>query len=225
MKELFAEPVWDEVLKFWHRGPADIYVGEEQKSYRALKEYDHYSDVLDIGAHIGWFTRYAKRELNAGFVYAVEPDPNNAKIYRLNHSPHLYGSMISFEEAAIISNGGQSLELQLSHKYPANNRSDRQIQGRKSVRVKTLEFQTFLHNVRTPELLKIDIEGAEYTLDFSWLPPTLRAIAIEYHQFDIGMLEKQMNLHEIFLENGFKAVTKPKEKVTFQKITTGVYLR
>lgn len=224
MKQLFAEPVWDEERQFWHRGPADIFVGDEQKSYKALKEGAPYDCVLDVGAHIGWFTRYAKQELGAGFVYAIEPDPNSAAIYRMNHRPGDYGAMVSFHEAAVTTLGPETLDLQLSHKYPANNRSDRAIRGRRTVRVKTMDFHETLFGIHNLELVKVDIEGAEYGLDFL-MPKTVRAVAIEYHQFDPEMLAHQEKLHNILCEQGFVPKTAPKMKQTFQKITTGVYLR
>ncbi len=223
MKELFKEPVWDEERGFWHRGPADIYVGDEMKSYKALKQIPQYDCVFDIGAHVGWFTRYARHELNAKMVHAFEPDPGNTRVYRMNHNPGDYCALIALHEGAVMSNGADELMLQLSHKYPANNRSDRPIQGRHSVRVKVFDFQKMLLEYN-PDLVKIDIEGAEYGLDMA-MPPRVKAIAIEYHQFDDGMLDKQRLIHRQFLDQGFRVVTQPKDKRMFQKITTGVYLR
>lgn len=220
MKELFKEAVYDEERKFWHRGPADIFVGDEMKTYKALLEGAPYATVLDVGGHIGWFTKYALEKLGAQKVVAVEPSPNSAEVYRKNFAKD---SRVIFIEGAVTSDDVEIIEVQFNPNYPANNRTDRAIRGRATCKVPAVDFTELVMGV-SPDLIKVDIEGAEYGLEF-FIPNSVRAIAIEYHQFDEYMLDAQIKLHEHFLECGFRAVKSPKNIRTFQKITTGVYLR
>lgn len=205
---------YDEELKFFHRGRSEIFVHNEQKSYGKIGDMKG-KTVLDVGGHIGWFTKFCL-DLGAKTVVAVEPDPLTASIYRMNHKGMLY-------EGAVVSDGRESLMLQLSHTYPSNNRSDREVRGRNGVEVKCFDFQDLI-NTHKPDIIKVDIEGAEYGLDWT-MPDCVTAIAIEYHQFDPQMLEQQRDIHNILLDQDFVAVVMPKDKVTFQKITTGVYRR
>ena len=205
---------YDEELKFFHRGDSEIFVHNEQKSYGKLGDMKG-KKILDVGGHIGWFTKFCL-DLGADSVVAIEPDPVTAGIYRMNHKGMLY-------EGAVVSDGRESLTLQLSHTYPSNNRSDREVRGRDGVEVKCYDFQTLI-NEHKPDIIKVDIEGAEYGLNWD-IPDFVTAIAIEYHQFDPQMLEQQRKLHSSLLAQGFDAVVQPKDKITFQKITTGVYRR
>lgn len=220
MKELYSEAVYDESLNFWHRGPADVFVGDEMKTYKALLGGAPYKTVLDVGGHIGWFARYSLNELGAEKVVSVEPSPNNAEVFLKNFENN---SRVRLIQAGVTSDGSDHLTVQFNPKYPANNRTDRPIRGRKSQKVPAIDFVTLLNEV-SPDLLKIDIEGAEYGLEFT-IPDCVRAVAIEYHQFDEYMLEEQIAIDSLLIGYGFRAVKAPKNAQTFQKITTGVYLR
>lgn len=221
MRELFSSPVWDESLKFWHRGPADLYVGEEMNTYKALLEGAPYKSVLDIGGHIGWFTRYSLQKLGAEKVVTVEPFPSSLDVLTRNFGEDRRVTIIG---KAAGRDDTSTVSIQVNVKYPGNNRTDRRVRGRPEVRVGTVDFHALLSATR-PDLLKIDIEGAEYSLELSPLPDSVKSIAIEYHQYDDEMLEGQRRIHGFFMEEGFNAVKIPVFKRTFRRTTTGVYLR
>lgn len=208
-----------------HRGPSDMHVWQEQKTYSALKAEGKI--VLDIGGHIGCFAKYACETLGAKEVISIEPDPRNIEFFKLNHSKH---SRIELMEGALTSDCDPlvrgTIELQQAEKYSSKNRTDRPIRGRSTVTVDAINFRTLLENKKV-EVIKCDIEGAEYLLDWDYLPERVTGIAIEYHHFDPDQLEKQHALHNNFLSQGFKPIVlgKVEEGVQFWKITTTIYGR
>jgi len=68
--------------------------GRYEKNIRVLQgDREAGSGVIDIGAHIGYFTRlFAKLVEPQGTVYALEADPENCKLLKKNtrHLPNVH---------------------------------------------------------------------------------------------------------------------------------------
>lgn len=136
--------------------------------------------VIDAGAHIGAFTRWAL-ERGARRVIAVEPEPDSARLYRLN-APE--GEL---HEAAIVPSnfGDDVVQLNVStgtntgfHSIAIDSRS------RYPVTVRALRFADLLAFTGDEETaLKMDIEAGEYALadELATLPAHVRALALELH--------------------------------------------
>lgn len=132
-------------------------------------------NVLDVGANVGLFSRLAL-DRGANRVVAVEPEPCNCEMLRLN-AP---GATI-FEAAAVSDETVKNVSLYVSRsgKNPGNT-STVAFRGREEMRVAAVHFASLIEEYRI-DTIKMDCEGAEYDLLSSPLPGTVRQIALEIH--------------------------------------------
>jgi len=211
----------DEASGLIHRGPSDVYVWKEQRQYRTLDCKGR--AVLDLGGHIGCFAKYALETLGAKKVTSVEPDPGNIFVFDANHSNDDRVTLIA---GAVASGGVKSVDLQLAKTYSSKNRTDRAIRGREVVAVPAFDFLALLRKTRA-SVIKCDIEGAEYLLDWKSMPDRVHAIAMEYHHFEDAQLVQQHELHGTLCGMGFRPVDPGRVElgIQFQKVTTATYVR
>ena len=80
--------------------------------------------------------------------------------------------------------------------------------------VRILSFRSVLGEVR-PTVLKVDIEGGEWLLNWDDLPPQLRAIHLEMHMIPKKAGGRQLApiIHAKLLNQGFTATKEPNFKV------------
>lgn len=135
----------------------DIYVPGQQKQYAAM-DYKG-AVVLDLGAHIGAFTKYAI-EHGADFVAAVEPLVPNAELYELNMQK-LGISNYKLYTAAVVNEVKEACLYVSTSDTMAHSLTP--IRGREPVKVPTISFIELL-NAHKPHVIKMDIEGSEYDL-------------------------------------------------------------
>lgn len=136
--------------------------------------------VMDCGAYIGTFTA-AALEQGAKQVICYECAPKNIPLLEENMTR--YGSRVRIMRYAIVGNHGWTkVKLNLSgfsganSVVPSKNRP-------KSVEVPAVSFRFQLRH-HNPDVLKIDVEGAEYEMLNSLKLGDLRgvrAIFIEFH--------------------------------------------
>lgn len=132
--------------------------------------------ILDLGANIGAFSFECNKRYPSSLVVAVEPDPENFSLLVKNapNAVHIQAAVSKYDGSTFLYlNEGENKGLH----------SIREIQGRKSkVVVATISFSSLLEKYK-PEVLKIDIEDAEYYIseELSNLPDCVKAIAIELH--------------------------------------------
>lgn len=125
--------------------------------------------VLDLGGNIGAFGRVA---VDAGaLVVALEPEPDNADLYRENvPEAEVYEAAVAAEEGHAPLWLGRS-----TASYSLDARRGRNYY----VTVRTVTLPQLVREFK-PTVIKADIEGAEYQLDWSQLDG-VRALAIEFH--------------------------------------------
>ena len=194
--------IHDKELKLWHRGDGDLGIVKEQKSWHPLTEVNlRGKPVLDLGGHIGTFVWYMLQHTQVRTIVSVEPDPNNIRVYRKNHPD---GMLL---EAAVLHNASPTTELYLGKTYPAAN-SVEPFRGRQTITVPVIEW-TKLLKMRVWAVIKCDIEGAEYLLDWSLLPACVQAVALEFHYHRPDWHAKQKKVHKDLLKLGFKVVRDP----------------
>jgi FkbM family methyltransferase len=131
--------------------------------------------VLDLGAHIGSFTRRCL-EAGATKVVAVEPEPGNADMFLVN-VPH--DTRVSFVRAAVVGPDAPqtaSLYVSKTHAHSLERRP-----GKSTIEVPTVTLaRLFLEADFT--YVKIDIEGGEYSLDLpDALPDSVDHLFLEFH--------------------------------------------
>ena len=119
--------------------------------------------VLDIGAHVGYYTLLAARQVGPeGKVYSFEPETDNHALLLRNIEQNGYENIVATKSAVSDSEGDLTLYISgldngrhsiYQHDYPQ--------QG--GVTVKTVTVDAFLQSQGWPEvgLIKVDVEGAE----------------------------------------------------------------
>lgn len=152
----------------------DEYVIKEQRTYNPLLELCKDRSVMDIGANIGAFTFQALAH-GAIQVVSFEPDKDNIGMFQKQG----FDNRVKLIKRAVSNSTGTALFYVNSGKNKGMH-SLQEIQGRESYEVKTVSFKDALDRY-SPQILKIDIEGGEYDLNFKDLPLTVEAIAIELH--------------------------------------------
>jgi FkbM family methyltransferase len=126
--------------------------------------------VFDVGANIGFLTILCSRLVGAaGVVYAFEPMPDNAKVLRHNLMLNGLENVIVVEKAVSSETGTAELfvspwsaahSLNVAGASKQNNRGP---EAQKPIVVDTITLDDFLagEGVRAPDLVKLDVEGAE----------------------------------------------------------------
>lgn len=118
----------------------------------------------DIGANVGFFTVIAARLVGcAGHVYAFEPVPDNAALIRKNCQLSDLANVTVVEKAVSDTTGGGELVLArysggaaLSTAAPPPDAT-----GTLAVELTTVDDEVRSGRVRSPSVVKIDVEGAE----------------------------------------------------------------
>jgi FkbM family methyltransferase len=112
--------------------------------------------VLDVGAHVGYYTLLSARLVGAaGRVAAFEPSPANLRVLRHHVSLNRLGNVTIVDAAVAGAEGTARFDL-------AHGSGTGQLAGDGGLEVRTVtldawcERQTFV-----PDLIKLDIEGAE----------------------------------------------------------------
>lgn len=115
--------------------------------------------VIDVGAHLGTFTRIALQH-GARRVVAVEPDPVNAVCFGRTFASEIAAGRVALVEAAAWHSSG-SLTFE-----PGNGSQTGHVTGSQSgravvVRAVTLDDMTDELTLSRVNFIKMDIEGAE----------------------------------------------------------------
>ncbi len=190
MPGVMVNGVYVERKVYTHRGikcRKDTYdsyvVNEISRSYGMLDVKG--KTVFDVGANIGAFTVWASNQ-GASLVVAFEPEPYNFEMLQLNvFELKSYAT----HQIALTTGDDNNAELWIapSGKNPGNS-SLTQRRGRIPVRVSTGNFYYMLEQYR-PEIIKMDVEGAEFDLLEYGLPDYVKQIAMEVHLNDRDLFD------------------------------------
>lgn len=193
-----------------------VFINREYSDY-----FPFYQNVtiVDIGAHFGYFSLFAA--CNSGKdskIIAVEPDKRNYKQLEKNISDCNADNISIFNYAA----GDRSGHTRL---YQGKNPNHSIVPGYllldrnpdfDEVEVKTLEEIVRENNLTQIDFLKMDCEGAEYTIIES-TPDTIldriKTISMEFHDLKDENVTAE-NIIGKLIENGFGIVKYCYEKTT-----------
>ncbi len=161
------------------------------------------SCILDVGAHRGFFTLYA-RSLNPTVpIYALEPEPANQEAFR-SHMEHNSVPGVTLVPKALFATTGKSkLVVTADSHNHVLELVDTPAGGRAIVSTTTLADLLAEYSLPSVDLLKMDIEGAEYPILESLDADTwgkIRRIILEYHTVH---RRKPSELEQLLRENGF----------------------
>lgn len=187
----------------YREGTNDHEVMKEQKgAYRGIIFKD--SIVLDIGCHVGFFSRHAL-SLGAKRTVGFEPHPDNY----MRAKKHLKGLPCTVYNKAVTSTSG-IVNLYSNSGINTGSHSLFVKGGRTAMEVSAISFQDALA-LDDFTVIKIDIEGGEYALNMRLLPDSIKTIAMELH-----LNKKDWRFHaapyilETLSDMGFSAVKEPK---------------
>lgn len=143
--------------------------------------------VLDIGANEGAFTAWATEQWPEARIVAFEPIPENAAIFRKNHSGN---PNVRFSELAIAKDSPVTMY------YGKENSGQCSLfnfgeQSDKTVMVLAMPAS----DLPSCEFVKIDAEGSEWDIVSNLNLTNTKAIAFEYHSWTAA--EKLITLLEI----------------------------
>ena len=151
----------------------DEYVVKEQRCYDLLLDFAKGKVVMDIGGNIGAFA-YSAIKHGAKSVISFELDPDNITVFTKQNL-----DQVKLIKGAIASHNGTAT-LYLNKGKNKGMHSLQAIGGRETIQVKAYPFKKALTKY-SPDLIKIDIEGGEFDLDFKNMPEFIQGIAIEIH--------------------------------------------
>ena len=209
---------WNEKVKGYTRpNTLDEYIFKEIKSsYGCLNIQKEKGDiVLDIGANIGAFSKYAM-EQGAFRVFAYEPEPENFDLLIANTSM-IPSHKISRFQCAVVGTDQTEVELYINSKKNKGLHMTREVRGRDSISVRAENFFDILNKLK-PNKIKIDVEGAEYgfmpvSSTCQQIPDFVERIVMELHfQYNKEWRPLAIKMHENMLKQGFSVIKEPQFK-------------
>lgn len=160
--------------------------------------------IIDLGAHIGVFSTFMAHKYENARIFSFEPFPDNYKLLQENIKRNGLNNQISTFNLA-VSDSNQDLELHIDLQNSGGNSIYRKVG--KAIKVKCITLDEVFKNNKIDycHVLKIDIEGAEYSVLYNTSSETLKKIGhimMEHHE----VFKKDYNPSSLksFLEkNGF----------------------
>jgi FkbM family methyltransferase len=117
------------------------------------------SQILDIGANIGFYTRYLSKLAGpSGKVYSFEADKGNFS--HLEKNTRQLTNIQLFNLA--VSDREGSLTMYLSHRLNVDNRTYEPEQYRSSYTVRAARIDDIIPTGTPVSLIKMDIQGSEF---------------------------------------------------------------
>lgn len=117
--------------------------------------------VLDIGAHIGYYSLiFARLVGSEGRVFAFEPDPDNFALLNKNVRINGYRNVTLVRKAVADRTG--KVRLYVSEENNGDHRTYDSKDGRKSIEVKCVQLDEYFRDYgERIDFIKMDIQGAE----------------------------------------------------------------
>lgn len=133
--------------------------------------------IVDAGANIGAFTLYALQTAPQANVISIEPAPDSCDRVRSMLRAHNLESRCVLHQAALAASPGKTtLELNVGSQFRRS--------GTPGITVETVTLDSLIPQNEVVDMLKMDIEGAEYEVLNSVSIETLRRVrrvVLEYH--------------------------------------------
>lgn len=149
---------------FWARYEEHLMLEWVMKEQLEDKFYDHEfarvkkgDVVLDIGAHIGTFTRFALNK-GAQLIVAFEPDPSNIVCFKQNFEKEIREQRVILIEAAAWNSPG-TLNFKIDSQNPIMSMVKED--GEFVVTAVTIDETIRNLGLNQVDFIKMDIEGAE----------------------------------------------------------------
>ena len=134
-------------------------INEPQATHLLSQEIKPGMHVVDVGAHIGYYTlQFARLVGESGEVIAVEPTPENKKVLMMNVEANGYRNVRIYEVAIGAENGTARLYLSHNSAHSSLILSDEHYSY---VEVPLRTLDTLLEQEERIDYIKMDIQGSE----------------------------------------------------------------
>ena len=155
--------------------------------------------VVDIGAFVGEYSLLASSI--AKKVISYEASPETFKVLKMNQKQNM-----EIFNKAVVGGNEATIELFLSKGIGATNSVVKSKGKASAVKVDAINY---VEAVRNATVVKIDVEGAEYSYDI--IQPNLRAIILEFHPI-VGCDWKKnaQDIMKKLIRSGFQPLMIPK---------------
>jgi len=164
--------------------------------------------VIDVGAHIGYFTMYAANNANQGTVYSIEPYKESFEILKKNLKLNNITNVKPFNAA--ISKVTKEITLYIDKNNEIGNSIFRTNNTTESKKINSFNLDDFVKNneIEKIDFLKLDCEGAEFEILLNFNKELLKKISkisAEIHENNnTNSLDK---LVDFLRKNNFKINT------------------
>lgn len=192
-------------LQFHVRTALDIWVIKEtclDRDYEKVTPLQDGWSIVDIGAGLGDFTVYAARQNPHGRVYAYEPFPESFDL--LQRNVVLNNAQNVEAHALAVAGEGGVLALDVGNAEAVQHSTTSGGAHTIEVTAITLKHIFEQHNLQRCDFLKMDVEGAEYSILLTageTLLKKIKRIALEYH--DHTSAGQHAALIDFLVEQGF----------------------
>lgn len=168
--------------------------------------------IIDIGAGIGEYTLYAAIAQPGSRVFSFEPYPESFALMQENLRLNGIANVKFYNEAIDAETGELILDLTGEEPLQFQSHLKKDVNIQKSLLVKSLSLVDALarSELDSCDLLKLDCEGAEYSILFSAPQSVLeriQRIVMEYH--DHLIQHNHRELITFLSERGFQVETFP----------------
>jgi FkbM family methyltransferase len=123
-------------------------------------------NILDLGANKGYYAAWALTKAPTARVHCYEPDPQNVAALRVNIAP--FARCTSVRQAAVGSSAGSLTLFRIAGRGGQGSlyRARASLRGQivAEVDVPVVSFSEVIKRAGYVDLLKIDVEGAEYDI-------------------------------------------------------------
>jgi FkbM family methyltransferase len=193
--------------------------------YEKLQEFKINKNdiIIDIGAHLGFFTIKSAKKAIDGIIYALEPFSMHFNLLKINIEQNGFKNIKYFNEAISDCNGELSFYYTLDGD-PSDTSMFKINPSKKTheEKIKAISLDDFFRReeIKICNFMKLDCEGAEYSILMSADSSTLnkiQKIAMEWHRYSDEHNPKI--LAEFLRGNGFNLV----EPHSYEKTTGLLY--
>ena len=192
-----------DILVVWEIWRAKIY----DDPHFSIKEKDI---VVDIGAHIGAFAVRAAKLARLGRVYAYEASGKNHSLLKHNTQLCNANNITTYHKAVSDARG------ELKFYQPGHNGALGSLMQDEDSPMEIVESVTLVdiindNKLEHIDLLKIDVEGAEYNILLNCPADALakvRRVVLEYHEFVDDPRNYQV-LVDVLKSHNFNVIVEP----------------
>lgn len=177
--------------------------------------------VLDCGGHIGTFSMYVKSHWPHTKIFAMEPVPDNQKLFKKNIARNQLQDVVMIPYALYGESGTFYIDL-AGKQYDAVHIASERPGHDQFIEINALTLDQVItdNNIPLIDLMKLDVEGAEYHIfrhSRETLKKNVQRIIMEFHP--AGDKAKRDELvGSLVADNAFELIYETKNILGFDNL-------